>query len=294
MSENSRTHSLVIAALALAGLLGWHSASATVVHQVLVEFDDDFDAFNGTDRDGARLSEPRPDDITTAITAAVAGSGYRASATLGQFGALGVQAAQVRTGEMMSQVYVADDDIVNPLGVARRAVANFIIDGGRFNLTAAADATGLPSFIEWQLDVTSSIDGVGAGFFQTYGRMESTDFTNVALTTGGQDIGAAFVGTSGNEVEIPLGFYSFEIGVLPPSGVLEIEYLLTIESEGRSVEGIFWQFSDPLDVAGAGFVSIDYLPIDPPVAVPAPTPAALLLAGLPVLAGLRRRVRAKR
>ena len=109
------------------------------------------------------------------------------------------------------------------------------------------------------------------------GDWRSSDFTNVTLTTSGDDIGAAFTSPGSTEVEIPLGIFSFDIGVVPVGGVIGIEYQLGIRSEGLSVEGIFWQFSDPLSVGGTGaFPTVSFQPVTTVI----PEPSSLTLLGI--------------
>lgn len=285
-SPHSQRGRAVYAATLLAMLVLMAAPStATVTHQTFLEFDDDFDPFNGVNANaGTRLTAPTPDDLTTDVFDTINDPGglFRATASIGRFGALGIEARQLSRGELTTQVFIADDGISNLLGTAQRIEASFIIDGGEFTLVAGDGGTGMPSFLEWQLDITSRIDGRRAGAFQAGGRLESSDFSRPTLTTFGTDIGAAFTSPTSSTVEIPFGFYSFEIGTLPANGVLELEYLVTIRSEAQVAEVVNWQFSDPLMVDGEGPVTIDMLPI------PEPGTALLVLGGLVGLATRRR------
>lgn len=280
-ARSFRLAALLAAGLALP-LLAATFASATVQHQITLVFDDDFDPSNGeVEERGDFIRVDRPDLVDRSLVAAIGGPGYAASGSVGEFGALGVSGSHFRGGSLSAQVDIRDDAIRNPFGVPVNAVANFIVDGGRLALTAASSDPADPAFLELVLTVTSRVTGSSRRVFQSIITLESTNFMTPTLTQRGSSLGA-FAIPNTDIVEIPFSFQSLDIGVIPAGGSVEIDYQLIIESQAEIAEGVFFEFSDPLDVTGARPFSVEFLPL----VAPEPRLGALLLAGLGALAGL--------
>ena len=284
MAPSRSTASICIVAAAL--LLG-APAAATVFHQVLLEFDDDLDPFNGRfDSSFDNLEVPTPADVDRALLATLNGNGFSASGSVGLFGALGVTGFHFRPGRLETQVVISDDAIVNPFSVPMRAVANFIIDGGSFNLIAGSSDPSMPASIEWQLDLFSdALGGVFGPHFQSFLVLESDDFTDVSLTEGGEDVGAFKPDPNGTAVEMPFSFQTLDLGTIPGGGVIDLQYIMGIRTRAEVAEGVFFEFSDPLDVSGPRPFSVEFLPLS----VPEPAASLLLLvAAGGAVAGTRR------
>lgn len=276
----------VLSSLAVA-LISGAPAGATVFHQVKLEFDDDLDPFNGVfDRAFDSLRVPTPADVDRSLLASLNASGYSALGSVGLFGALGVTGFHFDPGRLETQVVISDDAIANPFSVPMRAVASFIIDGGIFDLIAGSSDPTMPASLEWQLDVFSdALGGVFGPHFQSFLTLESDDFTNVTLSGGGAPVGAFKTTPGGTRVEMPFSFQSLDLGTIPGGGVIDLQYVMGIRTRAEVAEGVFFEFSDPLDVQGVSPFSVQFLPV--------PEPAALmgLLATAASLHSLRRRTR---
>lgn len=274
-----------LSTVALGLLLAW-PASATVIHQVILEYDDDLDPFNGTlEHSSDRIEVPTPADVNRALLATLNGSGHSASGAVGRFGALGLTGFHFSPGRLEASVSISDDAIGNPFSVPMRAVANFIIDGGRFDLIAGSSNPLQPASITWQLDVYSeALGGIfGPSHFQSFLELESNDFLDVTLTAGGADVGAYKPQPNGTAVEMPFSFQTIDLGILPGGGVIDLQYVVSIRTEAEVAEGVFFEFSDPIDVSGGSPFSIEFLP------VPEPGALALLLVGAGVLVAAQRK-----
>ena len=102
------------------------------------------------------------------------------------------------------------------------------------------------------------------------------------VTMIGDDIGATHDGNG--TVTIPHSFQTLDLGIIGPGERLEIDYLLTIESDIPSfAEGMFYEFSDPLTI-DTGDPLIPMIEI-----VPEPATLALLSLAPPLVSHRRRR-----
>ena len=276
----------------LAGLvaLGFTAhAHAEVTQRVALIYDDDMG--NRVDDDGDEIRVPTSGDINRAIFAALpadvpGAEGYSSRGSVGVFGQLGVQAETRRTGRMVNQVIIFSDEHVNLTGVPQHAVARFIIDGGEATLVA-----GEESKLEFQLNLESRVfvGNTQIGFAERWqGGFELEVFPGAfdlpTFTPFGEDIRATFDGV--NHVDIDFSFQTFDLGIIPANGRIELEYFLHIEADIKRYSEITnWQFSDPLTVEmGGGEV------LAPTITFLVPEPGTgFVLAAFAVLAAPRRR-----
>lgn len=257
-------------------------AHATIVQSALLQYTP---AATGiTDEASDSVSSVFPGAPVPRDTGAVLGSpaaGYFAQAGIGVFGNLGVTANHFRPGQMLTEIHISDSGLFNPLTLPAHLEANFIVDGGLIQMVAAPGAT-----VELNLSVTRT----GFGGFNSNLIYESTGFTSGDLTVSGDDLGA-FERTSGPFVEIPLGFFTVDLGIIDPGEQFEVEYLLTIQSDvPGAAEIVTWDFSDPFNLSGESGERPVYrfLPIGT-ATVSEPLPLSLAALGLAGVVGLRRR-----
>lgn len=271
-------------------VLGALPAFATVEQQIIVRFDPDFDASTPDDTGSSdSIRVPTSGDIDRAIFASIndPGRGFSASGSVGVFGNLGVQGMQIRSGELLSQVVIESDEFLNLSSSPAEVRANFIIDGGLFELVFAPGAT-----LEYQLDVFGRSPSLSIlGGFQTGGMLVGDASGTTTFSTFGSDIGATFDGLS--QVEIPLSFQSAVLGTVQPGERLEIQYQLDIRTNVPAfAEVLRYEFSDPLDVDGPGdfpgSMDLEVVPV-----IPEPGTALLLGLGLVGLGASRRSARGR-
>lgn len=282
------------AALALAFVFAFTQVtpgSATIVQFVSVAFDPTPDDPNNNDSDSDfdRINDSE-DPITRNIFATVTGSGYSASGSVGAFGNLGTEGTigGPVTGELSSIVVIDNDEIINRSAIPQNATANFIIDGGFFDLSA-----NLGSTLTYSISLQTG-EGDPVFVFLSKGELVSTSAGGSAasFTPSGDDIGATM--TSKTRVDLPVAFVSVPLGLIEPEESFSLLYELVIEAtiNGFS-EGTSFAYSDPLNVSGFGdFPTVTFE--DAPVAqIPEPATLPLLVSALGALAllGWWRRAR---
>ncbi len=258
-------------------------AEAVLLQEVVHLFDDPSGnrVLNNSDR--IRV----PPDMLRVVQANVAGLGYTATGSIGTLGNLGISSSQFTAGSSQNAVRI-EDTFVNLLGVPRTAVANFIINGGMVTMIG-------PGTAEFSLAVEARIfensTFVDSEIFLSQFDLTAAGFGPVAFSPSGDDIGAFLADP--NRVEIPLSFHSLDLGVIPANGSVDLSYQVIFNTDFPSgLEGVFFEFSDPLNVDGRGeFPEVVFSggPAPGNNAVPEPATATLALLGI---AGLMRRRRA--
>lgn len=276
-----------IAALTLAAFT--LPAAAVTRQQVIVQFDPTpDDAFNSDEtRDSDDINDAPPNAIDRALLAQIGvrdSNGIRqtpfvATGSVGEFGQLGVEGQTGAVGELDTQVFIESDDFVNITGRAQQARANFIIDGGRFEMIAGAG-----SLMEFALTVRKDFDTV----FQTaFEFLAPAVGSPNQLTLFGEDIG--IVQSDIFEVEIPLAFVSADLGVIQPNERFALSYQLDITATVvQFAEVVEFEFSDPfgVDLGDSVFPTVEFSDVQ---AVPSPPTAPLLLGAVGVFGLLTRR-----
>jgi hypothetical protein len=280
-----------VCALAAATLLLPTPSPATgqIVQHVDVSYDSDPNTPGEDAFDGDEVRIP-PDPALRDVSAQITGFYGSAFAAAGLFGDVGMQGEVHRSGQMRTVAFIENDTFVNLLGVPQFARTNFIIDGGQILLLGGPVAT-----IQYSIDIGFFIyDSAGGvvdvGRWQSAGIVESRDFNRPTLTVFGEDIGVALVPNS-IIVDIPLSFHTFDIGIIPPGGSIDLTYQADFRSDTQLVEIAAWRFSDPGNITGAGdFPTVTFSP----AAVPEPGAALAIGVGLAVAAWKACRRRARR
>lgn len=222
---------------------------AELVHKVEASHSDNAGTVLDIDTD-----EVQGPPITNSIFAEITSPNtYSSSASVGPFGNLGVQASQFVAGEVRTFVRIASDENINNSGVPQSATANFIVDGGEISMLAGQGAS---LRLLLTIDSTVSVNGNPVSFRTWQGGYTvepRTPFGPISFTQINRPLDAFIDPNNSNRIEIPFSFQSFDLGVIPNGGVIDLEYTLDISTELPSApEGVFWEFSDPLDVDGFG------------------------------------------
>ena len=154
-------------------------------------------------------------------------------------------------------------------------------------LVADGDGPADPASLTWQLDLFSdSLGGLFTTHFQSFLILETTDFVNGVLTTGGADTGAFQTTPDGTRVEMPFSFQTLDLGVIPGGAVFDLQYVLNIRTSARVAEVVHFEFSDPLTLGGSVPFSVSFVPV---TAVPEPPALVMMMLALLLLALLRQR-----
>ena len=220
--------------------------------------------------------------ISTSITASIAGDFGSALHSVGPFGNLGMQGTYFQPGDFSNDVTVQNTAIINNTGRSQFGAANFIIDGGFLRFFAGAGSNMI-----FTLSLESKVDGVDRSSFSASIELANDSTGRHTVSIFGEDIGATENPLTG-DVDIPLFFGALDIGVVEPGGIIDLEYKVEIDGlMVQFVEVAEFAFSDPLNVDGFGEApTVSFSDVSN--AVPEPAAALLLLAGLGLLAGLRR------
>lgn len=287
---------LPIFAVALSGFA--EPAEAIIHQQIILQYDPTPDNASNNDetRDDASIDDsggPINSAIAAQITDPSLNGYFFARGSVGQFGDLGVEAHSIRPGELDSQVYIESDGYQNITGRPQRAMANFIIDGGRFVMYAGAG-----SLLEFTLTIRKDFDVV----FQSAFEYESLDNSgsNNELRLFGED--ARVTQTSPGVLDMDFSFQSVDLGIILPNETFGISYQLDITGTAVNYsEVMLFEFSDPFNVTQfPGDAATDFPGDFPAVtfsdvqAVPSPTTAPLMLGGFGALAVLAHRRQRRR
>jgi hypothetical protein len=273
----------IVPALEIASAMVLSSVSADagfmvdrgIEQQIVFNYDMDPAVVGYDDTSGDSIMGATAADINRDIVAGFLGQGYQASGSVGRFGNLGLEGRLTTRNELHAQVIIFSDVHRNLTGRAQTATANFIIDGGFFFLDTAPGG---------ELRYTVTIQEDGDTKWQTFGQLMNDGQTST-FTNRGDNVGAVFNGTS--RVDIPFSFQSADLGIIQPGESVDIEYQLDIVAiVPQFAEGLFFEFSDPLDVDGFGDFPMDI------VFSPIPEPSNLILAmmGIVTIWSIKRRV----
>ena len=189
---------------------------------------------------------PTSADIDRDVSLRISGPGYDAQAAIGRFGQLGVESLMLVPGTMTNDIFIASNEHVNVFAFPQRAKANFIIDGGHASMFA-----GPLSKLSMSISLESTIfdssgNPVESRMWQGGFDLEVPEFDSVPIFTPfGEDISATFDGT----VDIPLSLQTFDIGIVPPGGRVNVSYkFFALASIEQFSELTTWSFSDPLQI----------------------------------------------
>lgn len=269
----------LLIASSLAAVLFAGASPAAIRQQIFLSFDPDPSMFGDEIRDSDSIEGATDADIDRALLASIAGPGFNAVGSVGEFGNYGVSGAISSRGELHAQVYIEADVTAPPFGSPREAQANFIIDGGELSFLAGSQST---------LDLTLTLRVDGGAVFQSALTLTGDDAAgNPDFMLFGTDIGAVRDPSLGWRINIPFSFQSVDLGVLNPGQTIDFEYQLDIVATIMDyAEVVAFEFQDPL--------SIEPPPVAPEALrtgiAPVPLPAAVwLLAPAAALLGLRRR-----
>ena len=256
-----------------------HAAEADIIQEVYTAF------WTDPDRSGDPAAEDSdhfhdPPGPPRDILAQISGSGYQAVSAAGIFGNLGMQGSHEAAGFLETDVAIKNTAIVNPFSEPCRVRANFIIDGGRMRLA------GPVASLHFNLQLGArKFDAQGnlileSNYWRSEARLRCENSLEPELILNDSDIGIHMIDPF--TAEIPSSFQTFEIGVVPSGGWIELGYLVYFESSAIAFEFSEFQYSDPLNVSGEGeFPTIEFVPV--------PEPRTLLALGAALLALPRRR-----
>jgi len=271
--------------IAAASLFVWSlPAHATIVQEVSAGY------LDRTVVDGELKAVTDPvDPLTDFRTASATGPYGSAIAAIGAFGNLGVRGELKAPAFIDTFVNITNSYVPNLTGSDRNARLLFIIDGGLLALDAGEGST-LAFDLSLRADIfTGGGDNLSSTTWESHIWMERTA-TDLQTTYSDEDIGAA-PGMLPWQIEIPLSFQSFDIGVIPGAGYAAISY--DVDVSARAVvfaEVVNYRFSDPAKIDGFQEAPrVEFL--DQVADVPAPPTLPMLATGLALV--FRRLRRAK-
>jgi hypothetical protein len=216
---------------------------------------------------------------------------------VGRFGAVGLEVSDVSGigSRTTAGVTVSNDEFVNLLPRPIHVTSTVLIDGG--SMQSFGTLPG--SSIEYSYVLGDGVGLLAKHRYDSTGMLSTDSAGNLSFqTTGSIDLGATFAPSPNNPnsgtVTIPASLQTFDFGIIPPGGVLELDYefsfdIITVGSDGF----LTGRFSDPFHLSAhpaLGIISVE------PVTSDVPEPSALLLFGIGLAAisgyAWRRRRRA--
>jgi hypothetical protein len=228
------------------------------------------------------------------------GPEYTIRSAAGRFGEIGLSGSAFTAGDYMASVGIVHRKLLGAGAIPTEAFANFVIDGGMFDLIAPAG-----SFIDFRLRLGADIYDLATGptgartVFESTARLTATSGASWTFETFGDDIGAAQAMPL-FKAEIPLSFQSVSLGKVGADQAVGLIYEAEMWMNLTGTPEIAsFGFSDPLTVftdptggvgGGPDWLTVDFRPV---AAVPVPAAAPMLLAALAGLAALARRRSAK-
>lgn len=278
---------IIFSTLLLAFFVGLTAPThAAITQQIVVDFDPTpFPGPGGdNDRDSDSITGQTEAEINRALLASITGAGYSALGSVGEFGNYGVSGNINRTGSLLAQVLIEADVTAPVNGVAREAVARFIIDGGGFTFAAGQTST---LFFQLSLDSDTTVE---TDFLSRIELVGGPSAGAPTATITGDDIGAT---QSGIDIDIPFSFQTVSLGVLNPGQTLNLRYVMTIEAQINDFSEITqFQFQDPLTLSPPPDTSL----LRPTIAFVSsvPEPSSAVLLGLIMSSALLRTSRRRR
>lgn len=257
------------------------NVSAAIEQKISFSYDPDLNIPFNSIQDSDNISGATPADINRALLAGISGNGFNALGSVGEFGSYGLSGQLFGSGELSAQVYIRADVDAPAFGIPRTTDANFIIDGGSFQLLADPNSS-----IRFVLTLLADNRSIFQSGFDITG--DST-FVNPSVNFFGTDIGAVQDPLNPWKIDVPFSFQSASLGVINPGQSVEFVYQLDIIATAVGNEGISFKFEDPLSITPP----LDDLNGLRPTISSVPLPASVWLFGSSLISLLMSRVRRK-